>query len=104
MFEQLNQKVCDLNFTEKQYPESETISYHSIIDGIGTISILDRMTGFSFYGRDIETGFKDINGTFWLASFQRFDIRDYPDMNVIKAIHEIKKRSNTCKRLLAKWR
>lgn len=40
------------------------------------ISILNRVTGFAWGARDTETGLRDTNGNFWLAS-GNFDIRDY---------------------------
>lgn len=59
------------------------------------ISVLDRLTGYSGYVRDIETGFKDIYGNFWLASCE-FDIREYPELTLDEAIALIKKNANTC--------
>ena len=64
---------------------------------LGTISILDRLTGFGW--RDIETGFRDItNGDFWLVSGD-FDIRlIVSDTVTVKdAIELIKENANTCK-------
>ena len=58
------------------------------------ITILDRMTGFGW--RDIETGYKDIDGKFWLAS-GNFDIREYPELTIKEAIAFIKKNANNCK-------
>jgi len=59
------------------------------------ITVLDRLTGYSGYIRDIETGYRDINNKFWLAS-GNFDIRDYPELTIVEAIEKIKKNSNTC--------
>lgn len=62
---------------------------------IGRFTVLDRETGYSFGSRDIETGYKDTEGKFWLVSGM-FDIRDYPEMSVEEAIRTIKCCSNTC--------
>ena len=61
---------------------------------IGRISVLDRMTGYGY--RDIETGFTDADGKFWLASGQ-FDIREYPELPIEDAIALIKQRANECR-------
>jgi hypothetical protein len=58
------------------------------------ISILDRMTGFGH--RDVETGFRDVDNAFWLASGE-FDIRWFPDLTVKDAIAKIKHESNNCR-------
>ena len=64
--------------------------FHS---GLGSITVFDRMTGFGF--RDVESGFRDRDGKFWLAS-GNFDIiaLDMPTFG--EAIKMIKKYSNTC--------
>jgi hypothetical protein len=59
----------------------------------GSISILDRMTGFGF--RDVETGFRDPDSKLWLAS-GNFSIRAYPELTVKEAIKKIKENANTC--------
>lgn len=61
----------------------------------GTISVLNRMTGWGDGIRDIETGFKDVNGKFWLASGM-FDIREFPVLSVEQGIEKIKQCANTC--------
>ena len=68
---------------------------------IGSITIVDRETGFG--GRDTETGFRDVDGNFWLASCN-FDIRyayDFTTKSVSKtvgqAIELIKRSANTCR-------
>jgi len=59
------------------------------------ITVLDRMTGFS-WGRDIETGYRDLEGKFWLASSD-FDIRRWPELTLEQAVEKIKANANTCK-------
>jgi hypothetical protein len=58
------------------------------------ITVLKRLTGFGYW--DIETGFRDVDGQFWLASGD-FDIREYPDISVDEAIKKIKENSNNCR-------
>lgn len=59
------------------------------------ITVLDRLTGFGFGIRDIETGYKDDNGKFWLVS-GNFDIRDYGSITIQEAIEYIKMNANAC--------
>ncbi|MCK5019633.1 MAG: hypothetical protein KAS32_21420, partial [Candidatus Peribacteraceae bacterium] len=35
---------------------------------LGSLTVLDRMTGYGYGIRDTETGFRDNDGNFWLAS------------------------------------
>lgn len=62
---------------------------------LGSITVIDRMTGFSF-GRDTETGFRDADGKFWLASGM-FDIRNHLPMQFGEAVELIKSNANNCK-------
>lgn len=61
---------------------------------LGSITVLDRMTGFSF-GRDTETGYRDPDGKFWLASGM-FDIRTYMPITFADAVQLIKQNANNC--------
>lgn len=76
-------------------------AWHLIFPGVGRISILDRETGFSDWSgfsnrRDTETGFKNEDGKFWLASGD-FDIRrEGEGMTYAEAIDHIKAHANTC--------
>ena len=58
-------------------------------------SVLDRMTGYGFGMRDIETGMYDEHGKFWLVS-GNYDIREFPELTIEEAIIKIKKDANTC--------
>ena len=78
-----NEKMCD--------GEDEIYSVH--ISGVGRFTVLDRMTGFGY--RDVETGFKDMNGKFWLASGHK-DLRDHPDMSIEDAVDWVKHHANNC--------
>lgn len=90
---QLNLKLSNMLFTEQKIIESD-ISYALHLH-IGSITVLDRMTGFSGGVRDIETGFRDPYNKFWLAS-GNFDIRTFEGITIREAIVLIKKNSNTC--------
>ena len=85
-------RVKDLDFKKEIRMDGEDI-YYFVYTDFGRISVLDRLTGFGW--RDIETGFKDLNGKFWLAS-GNFDIRRYPEMEIPEAIELIKKSANNC--------
>jgi len=90
---QLDLKLSALTFEEKaQFDDNTSWALHL---HIGSITVLDRMTGFSF-GRDIESGFRDPYNKFWLAS-GNFDIREQGDITVREAIRLIKDNANICK-------
>lgn len=55
--------------------------------------MIDRMTGFGW--RDVETGFRDKDGQFWLAS-GGLDVRYSGYKTIGEAIQWIKDRANTC--------
>jgi len=60
---------------------------------LGSITVLNRMTGFGY--RDIETGFRDTDGNFWLAS-GNYDVRKSGCKTVGEAIEWVKINANTC--------
>ncbi len=60
---------------------------------IGSLTVLNRMTGFGW--RDTETGFRDVDGKFWLASGGR-DVRDSNVDTIGEAIDWVKENANTC--------
>jgi hypothetical protein len=65
---------------------------------LGRITVVDRLTGFGFGWRDVETGFRDTDNNFWLAS-GKFDIRlesHFRKMTISEAIQMIKDNANTC--------
>ena len=70
---------------------SETNSQVAFHCNHGSITVLDRMTGFGF--RDTETGYRAPDGKFWLAS-GGFDIRDRLPLMIGEAIDAIKKNAN----------
>lgn len=62
---------------------------------LGSLTVLDRMTGYGYGIRDTETGFRDKKGNFWLAS-GGVDVRDSECKTIGEAIAWIKARANTC--------
>ena len=62
---------------------------------LGSITVLDRLTGYEGYVRDVETGFRDLHGEFWLAS-GNFDILEQGCETFGEAIALIKKNANNC--------
>lgn len=60
---------------------------------LGSLTVLDRLTGFGW--RDIETGYRDKNGKFWLAS-GGYDVRESGCVTVGDAVEWVKQRANTC--------
>ncbi len=62
---------------------------------LGTITVLDRETGYGTGIRDVETGYRDLDGNFWLAS-GGYDIRDMNVKTFGEAIASVKKNANTC--------
>lgn len=72
----------------------DTLNWYCSEDG-QRITVLERTTGFSFAPFDIETGYRDVTGKFWLAS-GNFDIRQYSDLTIDEAIAKIKQHANTC--------
>jgi hypothetical protein len=86
---------------ETPFSDGDFVEVHAI-DGdqqfalhtnIGSLTVLDRLTGFGW--RDIETGFRDKNGKFWLAS-GGFDVRQSGCKTIGEAIQWVKDRANTC--------
>lgn len=60
---------------------------------LGSITVLLRMTGFGWF--DIETGYRDPVGEFWLAS-GNCDVRAVNPATLGEAIAWIKMHANTC--------
>lgn len=91
----MNTLVKDLIFKPAELNDSDNYLEYCYLNDFERITVLDRLTGFSGGIRDRETGYKDKDGKFWLAS-GGFDIRDYPDLTIEEAIEKIKVNSNTC--------
>jgi hypothetical protein len=60
---------------------------------LGSLTVLDRMTGFGW--RDTETGFRDPEGKFWLAS-GGVNVIASGCKTVGEAIDYVKTHANTC--------
>jgi hypothetical protein len=60
---------------------------------LGSITVLDRLTGFGH--RDTETGYRDVDGYFWLASGM-CDVLQSECKTIGEAIEWVKHNANTC--------
>lgn len=79
---------------DMSWAESDTqVAFHS---NLGSITVLDRVTGFGDGMRDTETGYRDPDGKFWLASGW-FDIRNQNCKTIAEAIDCIKRNANNCR-------
>ena len=85
-------EMSSLEFSKvpNQHEDDKQVALHT---NIGTITVLDRMTGFGH--RDVETGYRDPDGKFWLASGS-YDIRRFNLITLGDAIKHIKENANTC--------
>lgn len=86
--------IAECKWVETTSLRSDVL-YTCKMGDVERITVFDREIGFSFESRDIETGYRDPQGRFWLAS-GNFDIRDYPDLTVDEAIAKIKAKANGC--------
>jgi len=77
---------------EYQHEGDESFAFHT---NLGSLTVLDRMTGYGDGIRDIETGFRDPEGNFWLAS-GGIDVRLSGCETVGDAIEYVKSHANTC--------
>ena len=85
--------IKELNWTQELMCDYEDTLSRASIPNVGRFTVLDRMTGFGY--RDVETGFKDMEGKFWLASGGK-DVRKYPDMSIEDAVAWVKNHANNC--------
>lgn len=83
--------MYDLEWTRRKLSDEDTI--YRLSCQLGSITVLDRMTGFGH--RDVETGFTDLEGKFWLASGD-LDVREADHNSIEGAIQWIKDNANTC--------
>lgn len=87
-FDELDFHEVDMSFTE----DDTQVALHT---NLGSLTVLDRMTGYGYGIRDIESGFRDSNGDFWLASCG-VDVRCSGAKTIGEAIEYVKKYANTC--------
>lgn len=75
-----------------KYEDDHQVALHT---NIGSLTVLDRMTGYGGGIRDTETGFRDMDGNFWLAS-GGYDVRNSGSKTIVEAIQWVKDNANTC--------
>jgi len=78
--------------TDFQHEDDLLLALHT---NLGSLTVLDRVTGFSGYIRDVETGFRDPDYVFWLAS-GNLDVRNSGAETFREAIEWVKLNANTC--------
>lgn len=88
-------KLGEQTWLSETLYEGEDICYRLYVADGSRLTVLDRLTGFGGGQRDIESGFKNFEKEFWLASGQ-FDIRSFPELTVAEAIAKVKANANTC--------
>ncbi len=89
-------KLKNCNWERNQHDSKDNNEiYYLFTSKYSLITVLDRVTGFGDGIRDIETGWRDEDGKFWLAS-GNFDIREFPELTVQEAINKIKDNANIC--------
>lgn len=92
---ELNAGLGSVVWDETTHNEGDDTLYACNLEDGGRITVLDRMTGYGNGIRDIESGYRNKDGKFWLAS-GNFDVRRNVDFTVKQAIEWIKKNANTC--------
>ena len=93
---ELNVMLCDLTWEKPDIFCGGEDTLHMLkLGAVEKITVLDRLTGFGYGVRDIESGYKNSEGKFWLAS-GNFDIRNFTKITVAEAISKIKENANNC--------
>lgn len=89
---ELSSPFCSTLFHKPatQFGDSENFAFHS---NLGSLTVVDRMTGYGW--RDVESGYRDMEGNFWLAS-GNYDVRYSGCETVGDAIEWVKQYANTC--------
>ncbi len=85
-------RLVDLVFHTPEYV-CEGHSQVALHTNLGSLTVVDKMTGYGY--RDVETGYRDINGKFWLAS-GGCDVRHSGADTIGEAIAWVKINANTC--------
>lgn len=80
-------KIKDLEWTRCRYGRIDHL--HIAKCEFGRLTVLDRETGFGGGIRDVETGFTDLEGNFWLVS-GNYDIREFVESDVEDEIKRLK--------------
>lgn len=87
---------CLLSFAEVENTEDR--QQWALHTNLGSLTVLDRQTGYSYGTRDTETGFREPRengGKFWLASGM-VDVRESGAETIGEAIEYVKRHANTC--------
>lgn len=71
--------------------EDWNVAFHS---NLGSLTVVDRMTGFG--NRDVESGYRNCDGEFWLASGGYNVMEEFDGEKVSDAIEFVKRNANTC--------
>ena len=82
----------DMEFHNVKSEYGDNIQY-ALHTNLGSLTVLNRMTGYGF--RDTETGYRDPEGKFWLASGD-LDVRESGAKTIKDAIEWVKSYANTC--------
>ena len=82
-----------MEFTIVPMDWAEDETQWALYTNLGSLTILDRMTGFGY--RDIESGYRSPDGKFWLAS-GGCDVRNSGAVTMQEAIDWVKEHANTC--------
>lgn len=89
----------ETSFSELEFHEvpnqTGTDRQWALHTNLGSLTVLDRMTGYIGGIRDTETGYRDASGKFWLASCMR-DVRLSGSVTIQDAIDWVKQNANTC--------
>ena len=91
-------KIKDLVFIEDIYGDApdESYLYYCYLDKDSKrLTVLNRVTGYSDCRWEIESGYQDEKGNFFL--YIGFDIREHPESTVEEIIETIKANSCVCK-------
>lgn len=75
--------------------QHETDRQWALHTNLGSLTVLNRMTGYGNGMRDTETGWRDKEGKFWLAS-GGCDVRFWGGETFGDAVEWVKRNSNTC--------
>lgn len=79
-----------------EFEDHDTL-WSAYVENDNRLTVLRRTTGFSFGSIDVESGFRDAEGKFWLASGM-CDVRLAPEVETVAdAIEWVKAHSNNCK-------
>lgn len=82
-------------FHKPEYQGLEGDSSYALHTNLGSLTVVNRKTGFIGSPRDTESGYRDIDGKFWLAT-GNVDVMESGCKTVGDAIKFVKDNSNTC--------